>query len=596
MIKDRMKKVRALMKKNKLAAYIIPSTDAHGSEYVPALWQRRAWLSGFDGSAGDVVITADKAGLWTDSRYFLQAEQQLVDSGIELYEIGLPDTPDMVQFLKRELKSGQVVGIDPRLQAHNEALEMQKNLAAKGIEVKYPEENLIDLIWDDQPGFPDEDIVVWDEKYAGESVASKLQRIRGRMEEEGADVHVLTMLDAIAWTFNLRSSDVEFLPVVIAYAIITPDRAELFCERKKVTRKVRRALKKKVKIYDYEDFRKRLLKHAKRKSRVWLDGGSVSQWVVNLVTRKKAQIIYKETPVTLFKAMKNETELAGIRASHVRDGVAMVKFLYWLQKEAPAGSVTEISAAEKLSALRAEQKLFQGLSFETISAYNEHAAIVHYTSSKESDVTLREPGIYLIDSGGQYLDGTTDITRTIALGQASAEQKDCFTRVLQGHIDLMTSSFPRGTQGIQLDTLARKALWDIGLNYGHGTGHGVGAYLGVHEGPQGISYYRGIGVPLELGMLNSNEPGFYKAGEYGMRIENLMYVVKDEDKSGDEFEFYKFENVTLCPIDLNLVDEEMLTDEQADYLNAYHKEVFDKLSPHLKGEELKWLEETTREI
>lgn len=596
MIKNRINQLRAQMKKNKIAAYIIPSTDAHGSEYVPALWQRRAWLSGFDGSAGDVVVTADKAGLWTDSRYFLQAENQLADSGIDLYKIGLPETLSIAQFLKQELSEGEAVGIDPRLQSHNEAAALQRNLAGKRIAVKYVEENLVDLIWDEQPALPDAPIMVWHDKYAGESVESKLLRIRQKMEEEGADLHVLTMLDAIAWTFNIRSTDVDYNPVVIAYAIITPQKAELFCNTQKVNRKVKKALKKKVRIYDYEDFRKRLLKHAKRKSRVWLDGGSVSQWVVNLVTKKKSQLIFKESPVTLFKAMKNESELAGVRACHIRDGVAMVKFLYWLQNEAPAGSVSEMSAADKLESFRAEQDLFQGLSFETISALNEHAAIVHYTSSEESDVTLREPGIYLIDSGGQYLDGTTDITRTIALGKPTEEQQDRFTRVLQGHIDLMTASFPRGTQGIQLDTLARKALWKIGLNYGHGTGHGVGAFLGVHEGPQGISFYRGIGVPLELGMLSSNEPGYYKAGEYGIRIENLMYVVKDEEKSGGEFEFYKFENVTYCPIDLNLVDESMLTDEQLEYLNAYHKEVFDKLSPYLKGAQLQWLEEATRSI
>jgi len=592
----RIDQLRSLMKKYKIEAYIIPSTDAHQSEYVPALWQRRAWISGFDGSAGDVVVTRNTAGLWTDSRYFLQAETQLQGSGIELFKIGKPDTVSMIDFLKNELKAGQAVGIDPSLHSHNDALHMQKELALKGIELKYVEENLVDELWEDQPGLPEAPIMIWDEKYAGESAQSKLQRIRQRMEDEGVQVHVLTMLDAIAWTFNIRSTDVDYNPVAIAYAIITPDKAEIFTNLKKVNRQVKKALKGTAKFYEYEAFKKRLLKAVNKKTRVWLDGDTINAWIVQLVQKRKAEILFKDSPVTLFKAIKNKTELAGFRACHIRDGVAMVKFLHWLEKSVPEGGVTEMSAAQKLEELRAEQELFQGLSFETISAFNEHGAIVHYTSSAESDVELRAPGIYLIDSGGQYLDGTTDITRTIALGEPTAEQKDRFTRVLKGHIDLAMTSFPRGTQGIQLDTIARKPLWDIGLNYGHGTGHGVGAFLGVHEGPQGISYYRGIGVPLELNMICSNEPGFYKAGEYGIRIETLIHVVRDDRKSNDEFEFYKFETATLCPIDLKLVDTTLLSKEEIDYLNNYHERTFEALSPYLEGDELDWLDKHTKEI
>jgi len=596
MIKDRLSKLRSLMKKNKVDAYIIPSTDAHASEYVPALWQRRAWISGFTGSAGDVVVTADKAGMWTDSRYFLQAENQLADSGIDLYKLGLPETQSIIQFLKDGLKEGQAAGIDPCLQSRNEAVEMKKELAGKKIQLKYLEENLVDQIWNDQPELPDAPIMIWDEKYAGESAESKVQRIREKMAAEGADVHVLTMLDAAAWTFNIRSTDVDYNPVVISYALITPEKAELFCSLKKVDRKAKKVLKKAAKIYDYNDFKKRLLKYTKKKSCVWLDGGSVNQWVVSLVEKKKAQIIYKESPVVLFKAMKNETELKGIKASHIRDGIAMVKFLHWLENAVLKGGVTEMSASDKLESFRKEQEDFKGLSFESISAVNEHAAIVHYTSSEETDVPIKDPGIYLVDSGGQYLDGTTDITRTIVFGEPSAEQKDRFTRVLKGWIAIMQASFPRGTQGIQLDTLARKALWEIGLNYGHGTGHGVGAFLGVHEGPQGISYYRGIGVPLELGMLCSNEPGFYKEGEYGFRVENLIFTVKDEEKSSDDFEFYKFENVTFCPIELSLIDKALLSADETKFINDYHKEVHEKLSPLLEGVELSWLTKATRPL
>ncbi len=595
MIQERIQKLRDLMRKHKIQAYVIPSTDAHASEYVPAIWQRRAWISGFDGSAGDVIVTLDKAGLWTDSRYFLQAEEQLKGTGIDLYKIGVPGEPDMLSFLKRELKGGDSVGIDPKVISYRQAVQWLKELQGVGIKIKFIEDNLVDEIWEDQPEMPLDPIVVWDEKYAGESVDSKLQRIRQKMTEEGVQTHVLTMLDAIAWTFNIRSNDVEYNPVAIGYAVITQDEAELFVNKKKVNRKVKKHLKGLAKIRDYEDFRKRLPKLAKKKTRVWLEDESVNYWVV-MMLQKRCELFFKRSMVTDFKAIKNATELAGFQACHIRDGVAMVKFLKWLDETAPQGGVTEMSAQEKLKAFREEQKLFQGLSFETISSYNEHGAIVHYTSSPETDVELKAPGIYLIDSGGHYLDGTTDITRTIALGEPTAEQKDRFTRVLKGHIDLAMTLFPVGTQGIQLDTIARKPLWDIGLNYGHGTGHGVGTFLNVHEGPQGISYYRGLGVPLQPGMVCSNEPGYYKTGEYGMRVENLIVVTKDEEHSGEEWKFLKFYDLTLCPIDLNLVEKSLLTEEEIDYLNAYHQKVYDTLAPFLKKDEKNWLKGKTRSV
>ncbi len=595
MIKERINKLRELMRKNKIDAYVVLSTDPHASEYVPALWQRRAWLSGFDGSAGDVVVTMKKAGLWTDSRYFLQAEQQLQDTGIDLYKAGLPETPDMLTFLKQELNEGQTVGIDPRVISYQQASQWQKELALRKIKMKFLEENLVDALWEDQPEMPQDPIMVWEDKYAGESVESKLARIRQKMAEKGCQTHVLTQLDAIAWTFNIRSRDVDYNPVVIAYAVITEDEAELFVHKKKITRALKKHLKGLAKIRHYDSFKKRLLKLARRKTRVWLDSSSVNYWVAMLL-QKRCELFLEESPVTLFKAIKNETELAGMRACHIRDGVAMVRFLKWLEENVPQGGVTEMSAAQRLEKFRAEQSLYQGPSFETISAYGEHGAIVHYASSPESDVELKPEGIYLIDSGGQYLDGTTDITRTLALGEPTEEQRDRFTRILKGHIDLAIASFPVGTQGIQLDTLARKALWEIGQNYGHGTGHGVGAFLSVHEGPQGISYYRGIGVPLEVGMVCSNEPGFYKAGEYGMRVENLIVVVKDEQKSSEEWSFLKFENLTYCPIDLKLVDLNLLTRDEIDYLNAYHKKVYDILAPYLKKEERQWLKEKTQPV
>lgn len=596
MSKEHVRALRTLMKKHKLNAYLIPSTDPHQSEYVPALWQRRAWFSGFDGSAGDVLVTETKAGLWTDSRYFLQAEEQLEGTGIELFKMGVPGVPDLAQFIKSELKSGQTVGVDPQLLAYSEASELQKELAAKNISLTYVEENLVDLLWNDRPALPQDPVYLWDEMYAGESAAEKLRRIREKMAAEGAEVHVLTLLDAIAWTFNIRSNDVDYNPVAIAYAIITMEKAELFVDTAKISKKIKKELKPIVKLYDYSDFKKRLHKYAKRKTKIWLDHTSINQWIVSLVSKKKSAVIFKESPVTLFKAVKNETELEGFRNCHIRDGVAMVKFLHWLEQAVPKGGVTELSASDKLEAFRSDVHLFKGLSFESISAYNEHGAIVHYTSSPETNVELKGNGIYLIDSGGQYLDGTTDITRTIAIGKPTEEQKDRFTRVLKGHLQLSMTRFPRGTQGIQLDTIARKPLWDVGLNYGHGTGHGVGAFLSVHEGPQGISYYRGIGVPLVEGMVCSNEPGFYKTGEYGIRIETLVQVVKDETHSGEDFEFLTFETITLCPVDRNLIKKELLSAEEVEYLNRYHQRVYETLSPYLEGVELSWLKKATNPI
>lgn len=594
-IPDRLSELRNLMKKNKIDAYIIPSTDPHQSEYVPELWQRRQWISGFNGSAGDIIVTKEKAGLWTDSRYFLQAADQIEDTGIDLYKIGVAGVPTMFEFLRDELGKDQTVGIDPRLHTQQEANDLKNRLMNHKIKLVHQDENLVDKLWKDQPELPVEPIMAWDEKYAGESVDSKLQRIREKMVIEGADIHILTTLDSIAWTFNIRGNDVEFNPVVIAYAFITKGNAELFVSRKKVKKDVKKALKGKVKIYDYEDFPKRLQKNTGKKVKIWLDIDTVSAWVVNLID-KKSDLLFKKSPVTLFKACKNETELAGFKACHVRDGVAMVKFLHWLNEAVPKGGVTEISASDKLTEFRAPDSLFRGLSFATISGYNEHGAIVHYESSPETDVELKPEGIYLIDSGGQYLDGTTDITRTVALGEPTDEQKDKFTRILKGHINLAMASFPQGTQGIQLDTIARKPLWDIGQNYGHGTGHGVGAFLNVHEGPQGISYYRGIGVPLEIGMICSNEPGYYKAGEYGMRIETLINVVKDEEKSSADFEFYKFETATLCPVDTKLIDKSLLSEQEIEYLNIYHKRVLAELSPKLRGKAKEWLAAATEPI
>ncbi len=595
MIPRRLNALRELMRQYHIQAYLVPSTDPHGSEYVPECWQRRQWLSGFTGSAGELVVTLNDAGLWTDSRYFLQAEEELKGTGIRLFKVGLPETPDIPRWLGEVLKEGDAVGLDTRLFSYQEAQKLEEALRNRGLVLKPIEVNLVDEIWDDRPAFPRAPAVPHPLQYSGETVESKLTRVRDKMSQHHTDAHVVTTLDAIAWLYNIRGSDVAYNPVVIAYAIVTVQDARLFIPPEKVTDELRQHLKNRVQIFPYDAFGEHLHQLAREKSRVWLEPDAVSRWVVDAL-KPGARLYFDRSPITWFKAIKNETEIQGFRNAHVRDGVAMVKFLHWLEKAVPRGGVTEISAAEQAEKFRQEQELYVGPSFHPISAYREHGAIVHYSATPETSVELKPEGIFLFDSGGQYLDGTTDITRTVALGQPTPEQKEHFTRVLQGHIQLAMTRFPRNTAGNQLDTIARKPLWDIGLNYGHGTGHGVGSYLNVHEGPQGISYYRGIGVPMEVGMVTSNEPGYYRTGEYGIRIENLILTVKDEPFSSDEGEFYCFETITLCPIDLKLVALEMLSASEREWLNRYHRKVRETLSPFLNEEERTWLKEATREV
>jgi Xaa-Pro aminopeptidase len=595
MIQNRLMQLRSLMAKQGVQAYIIPSTDPHQSEYVPAFWQRREWISGFTGSAGDVVVTIDQAGLWTDSRYFLQAEAQLKDSGITLFKQGISGTPTIPVWIADELDAGKKVGADARLFSSGEFTSMAETLSRAGIELVSLPENLVDVLWQDGPSVPSEPVRVHPLRFAGESVPDKLEKVRRELKSRRMDAHVVTMLDAIAWLFNIRGSDVEYNPVVISYGIVTMDSAMLFVHGAKVTESLRAHLADHVEILEYETFGDALAQLAEGNGRILLDSGSVSQWVVDQL-QGNCELEYGNSPITLLKAIKNKVELEGFRNAHVRDGVSMVRFLRWLEQSVPEGGVTEISAAEKLAEFRSGNEYFAGLSFETISSYGPHGAIIHYGPTPETDVELKPEGIYLIDSGGQYLDGTTDITRTVTLGSPTRKQKELFTRVLKGHIALAMCRFPVGTVGKQLDTIARLPLWEVGLNYGHGTGHGVGSYLNVHEGPHAVSYYRCIGVPFMPGMVTSNEPGFYLAGEYGIRIENLIYVVSDSEAQSGETEFNRFENLTVCPIDRRLVDVSLLSGGDREYLNEYHRWVFDKLSPLLQGDELNWLKEATKHL
>ena len=594
-MKNKIEAIRKLMKDSGVDAYLVPSSDPHQSEYVPEFWQRRKYISDFTGSAGDVVITQEKAGLWTDSRYYLQAEKELDENVFTLFKMGMPDVSSIDDWLRKELKKGESLGIDPQVISRRNFIDLKKKLEDKGIHLKCIEKNLVDEVWDERPEPPQGSIEAHEEKYAGESAASKLKRLRDKMAKTDTEAIVVTMLDSIAWLFNIRGSDVKYNPVVIAYALVTSQNAFLFTDKKKITERVQQALKDIVDIRSYGDFGAELQSLAQKGLCVWLDQGSVSQWIVDILD-KGARLHFQPSPIKMFKAIKNETEISGFRNAHIRDGAAMVRFLYWLEQNIGKTEITEVSAAEKAAEFRAENDLFRGMSFETISSFGAHGAVVHYAANAQTDIPLKEEGIYLIDSGGQYMDGTTDITRTVSFGQPSDEQREHFTRVLKGMIDLLTTSFPQGTVGKQLDTIARMPLWEKGLNYGHGTGHGIGTFLNVHEGPQAISYYRCIGVALEPGMITTIEPGFYKENEYGLRVENVALVVKDDDTSSDEVAFYTFENLTLCPIDLRLVNKDLMTEKEINWLNDYHQTVYRTLAPLLDKSEEAWLKEATAKI
>ncbi len=593
---DKLAALRERMKRHKLAAYLVPSTDAHQSEYVPECWQRRAWLSGFSGSAGDVVVTRDDAGLWTDGRYFLQAAEQLRGTGIRLFKMGEPGVPTLNGYLSRTLGKGDRLGADPRVLSLTRAQGVEQALAACGAKLALLERNLVDALWKDQPSMPSAPIELLPRRFAGESVASKLRRLRKAMTKREADALVVSSLDAIAWLFNIRGRDVDYNPVAVSYALVAHDRAELFIAPGKVAPSVARKLAPRVTIRPYDEIKGALGKLSQKKARVWVDADTTNRWIIRLLNGCRR--VTDPSPVATMKAKKNATEIAGMRAAHVRDGVAMVRFLRWLEQAVPNGGVTELGAEAELERFRAEGEHFQGLSFRTISAYGAHGAIVHYAAEQQTAAALRPRGIYLIDSGGQYLDGTTDITRTVLLGgRPSREQKARFTGVLKGHIALAMARFPAGVRGLRLDTLARMHLWQAGLDYNHGTGHGVGAFLSVHEGPQRISPTRCTGVPLEAGNVLSNEPGYYRPGRYGIRIENLVLVQPDEVHSRPEKPWLRFETITQCPIDTRLVEPRLLTTAERRWLNAHHRGVKRTLTPLLdEPADRRWLGRACRAI
>ena len=586
--------IRKEMARMQLDAYIIPSADPHMSEYLPDRWRIMAWLTGFTGSAGTVVITRDFAGVWTDSRYFLQAAEQLAGSGFELVKLKIPYTPEYIGWLTEHLPPRSRIGYDGHLVSLGLARQIEKVFRPKEIGI-VEEVDLITPLWTDRPPFPVAPAFEHPPEFAGRSIREKVSALREKMLDEECDALLLTALDEVAWTFNIRGNDITYNPVVLAWGLIDKERALLYIRPEKVPDELRIRLEALgVELRDYDDITAdvALLPAG---SRLFLSPSSVNIALYRAIPQE-VKIREGISPAARLKAVKNAEEIAHIREVMIKDGVALTRFFRWLEQTLGEKPVTEVSAAARLEAFRAEEAWFHGPSFATISSFGPHGAVVHYTPDEQSDIELKAPGIYLVDSGGQYLDGTTDITRTIVLGEPTEQQKRDFTLVLKGTIELALARFPEGTLGHQLDILARYPLWNEGLNYGHGTGHGVGYFLNVHEGPQSINPGKaGIRpAPLEEGMILSDEPGLYRDGEYGIRTENLVVIVKDRETEYGRF--FRFETLTLCYINTKLIDITLLTEEERQWLNDYHRMVYEKLAPRLDEEHRKWLREKTKEI
>ena len=589
-IKERIHALRMTFRPNNIKAFIIPSTDPHLSEYVAPYWMSREWISGFTGSAGTAVILMDKAGLWTDSRYFLQAEKELEGSGITLYKEMLPETPSITKFLCQNLKPGESVSIDGKMFSVQQVEQMKEDLAPYQLQVNLFGDPLKN-IWKDRPSMPDAPAFIYDVKYAGKSCGEKVAAIRTELKKKGIFALFLSSLDEISWTLNLRGSDVHCNPVIVSYLLVTQDEVVYFISPEKITQEVNEYLQEQqVSLRKYDEAESFLNSFAGEN--ILIDPKKTNYAIYSAIN-PACKVVRGESPVTLLKAIRNEQEIAGIHHAMQRDGVALVKFLKWLEASVLSGKETELSVDRKLHEFRAAQPLYMGESFDTIAGYKEHGAIVHYSATEESDVTLQSKGFLLLDSGAQYLDGTTDITRTIALGELTEEEKTDYTLILKGHIALAMAKFPAGTRGAQLDVLARMPIWSHGMNFLHGTGHGVGHFLSVHEGPQSIRMNENP-IVLQPGMVTSNEPGVYKAGSHGIRTENLTLVCKD--KEGMFGEYFKFETITLCPICKKGIIKEMLTAEEVKWFNDYHQTVYKKLSPSLNEEEKKWLLEATKAI
>lgn len=591
-IELRLARLRELMKREHLSAFIFPSTDAHQSEYVADHWRGREWISGFNGSAGTAVVTMKSAALWTDSRYFLAAEEQLEGTEYQLMRLKMEGTPTIAEWLGKELQDVQSpeVGLDGMVNSYNYVKDLSYSLRKLGGITLRTNLDPLEQIWENRPSLPANPVEIQPLEYAGETLASKVARIRKSLRELHADGMLVSALDDIAWTLNLRGTDVHCNPVFVSYLLIESDKVSLFVDDNKLSPEVKQYLQdNQVSLYNYNKVEKCLESYSEYN--ILLDGDETSYYLWKTV--KCQEIVAAASPIPAMKAVKNKAEIEGYRSAMLKDGVAMVKFLKWLKPAVEAGGQTEISIDEKLTSLRAEQKLFRDISFDTIAGYAQHGAIVHYEATPETDVVLKPEGLILIDSGAQYQDGTTDITRTIALGAVSEEMKHIYTLVLKAHIQLELVKFPDGASGTQLDAVGRECMWREGYNFLHGTGHGVGSYLCVHEGPHQIRM-EWMPTPLRAGMTLTDEPGLYLAGKFGVRIENTVLI---SDYMSTEFgKFLQIEPLTLCPIDTTPIDVDMLLPEEIDWLNAYHHSVYEKLSPFLDEEEKIWLENATKPI
>ena len=596
MIKQRIENIRDLMKEKNIYAYIVPSSDYHQSEYVGDYFKSREFMSGFTGSAGTLIISMDEAGLWTDGRYFIQAENELKDSGIKLFKMGEEGVPTIEEYLLEKLPKNSTLGFDGRVMSVKEGQSLANKLAFKGINIEY-KYDLVNDIWEDRCSLPTEKAFLLGVEYSGEGFSDKLSRIRAVMKEKKATTHILASLDDIAWLFNIRGRDVKSNPVVLSYAVISIDSVYLFIDKNKIGKDIRAELSKEnVQIKGYEEVYE-FIKNIDENEVVLIDTSKVNYAIYNNIP-SNVQKIEERNPSILFKSIKNEIELKNIRNSHIKDGVAFTKFMYWLKNNIGKIEITEISATQKLEEFRREQDKFIEPSFSTIAAYKDHAAMMHYSATEESNYKLEPRDLFLVDSGGQYFDGTTDITRTIALGPIPENVRKDFTNVVRGMIRLSKAKFLYGCRGYNLDILARGPLWEEGIDYKCGTGHGIGFVLNVHEGPNGFRWKVREDIDdsciLEEGMVTTNEPGVYVENSHGIRIENEIVVRKAE--KNEYGQFMDFEVITFAPIDLDAIDESLILKDEKVYLNNYHKQVYDKISPYLNEEEKQWLKTYTREI
>lgn len=591
-VTDRLARLRELMRREKLSAFVFPSTDPHNGEYVPDHWKGREWVSGFNGSAGTVVVTGNAAALWTDSRYFIAAAQQLEGTGIELMKLKIPGTPTIAEWLGQQLIDCQrpEVGIDGMVNSQASAEALIADLRSHGGITVRTNLDPLKTIWTDRPPIPQDLVSVHPLEYAGEDVKSKVSRIRKALRDLHADGMLMSALDDIAWTLNMRGTDVHCNPVFVSYLLISSNSVTLYINKVKLSHVVMAYLQDNgVSIDDYENVDKGLKSYPDYN--ILIDPDETCYTLARIAACQ--EVVRSKSPVPALKAVKNEAEIRGYRSAMLKDGIAMVKFLKWLKPAVQAGGQTELSVDRKLTSLRRQQPLFRDISFDTIAGYATHAAIVHYEATPETDIPLEPHGMILIDSGAQYQDGTTDITRTITLGPVSDYEKHVYTLVLKGHIQLAMCKFPKGAAGTQMDILARSAMWREGLNYLHGTGHGVGSYLNVHEGPHQFRM-EWMPAPFVEGMTVTDEPGIYLPDRFGVRIENTMIVEKY--KTTEFGEFLQFDALTLCPIDTAPIDVSMLSDEEVEWLNSYHRRVYDAIAPHVSMDEREWLREATKEI